>query len=230
LPEADLLIVAGDMTDTASYKELNDFSSFLTSQKDKFRKIIVVAGNHEITFDEKFYEKFGERYYHKPLLDCHKAKDILLSNPNITYLEDSGCEFEGIKIWGTPWIPPIGRWAFSLPSPEFAKEKFDLIPENIDILISHAPPFGILDEVSYKGYECDPETGERVIVIDREKSGSKELAKRVSLIKPRLHIFGHVHEGNGAHQVDDSLYVNVAIMNKEHLPGNKPKLIEIDFS
>jgi Icc-related predicted phosphoesterase len=228
LPEGDLLLVAGDMTDTASYKELSAFSSFLTNQKDKFRKIIIVPGNHEITFDEKFYLKSGERY-HKPLLDNKKAKELLLSNPNITYLEDSGCEFEGVKIWGTPWIPPIGKWAFSLPNSKFAKEIFGKIPEDTDILISHAPPFGVLDEVSHKGYEVDQKTGKRVVIIDRESMGSKELRQRVMEVRPKLHVFGHVHEGNGQCQIDGILFANVAIMTKEHKPENKPKLIEIGF-
>lgn len=230
LPSADLLIVAGDLTDTGSYKELEDFSSFLSAQKPKFERIIVVAGNHELTFDEQFYLKHGERYYHKPALDPRKAKDILLSNADITYLEDSGCEFRGVKIWGTPWIPPIGRWAFSLPSPAFAEQTFAKIPPDTDILVSHAPPFGVLDEVTYYGYECDQQTGERVQVKEVESSGSRELARRVFDVKPRLHIFGHVHEGSGARLAGETLFVNAAIMNKEHKPGNKPKLIEVDFA
>ena len=175
MPEGDLLIVAGDFTDTASYVELTDFSTFLSNEKHKFKKIIVIAGNHEITFDEEFYKKYGKRYYHNPPLDPNKAKDIFLTNKDIIYLEDSSFTFEGFKIWGTPWIPPIGRWAFSLKNPMFAEEIFNKIPEDVDILVSHTPPFGVLDEVCYNGYEVDQKTGERVIITEVESSGSKEL-------------------------------------------------------
>jgi 3',5'-cyclic AMP phosphodiesterase CpdA len=145
LPSADLLLVAGDMTNMGTYKELEDFSKFLSSQKPKFDAIIVIAGNHEITMDTPFFNDIGKDYFPDNSFESAKARAFLTENPDIIYLEDSGTEYKGIRIWGTPWIPPFGQWAFSLPNKEFAKKIFEKIPLDTDILISHSPPFGILD-------------------------------------------------------------------------------------
>ena len=90
-------------------------------------------------------------------------------------------------------------------------------------MITHSPPFGILDQVTSFGYEIDSKTGERIKLKEVESTGITELKDRVKTIKPKLHVFGHVHEGSGFLFQDDILFVNAAIMDKDHQPGNKPK-------
>lgn len=230
LPKADLLVVAGDFTDTGSYKELENFFDFLFKNKHKFEKIVVVPGNHELTLDKEFYLKYGERYYHKENpLDPDIAKSIVERQEHFEFVCDSEFEFKGLKFWGTPWIPAIGRWAYTIPNKEFAEKKFSEIPEDTDVLISHAPPHGVLDQITSIGRERDSETGEIKVIYETESTGSKELLRRVAEVEPRLHLFGHVHESHGWVLHKNTLFVNASIMDKSHQPNNLPTLIQFYY-
>lgn len=201
LPGGDLLIVAGDLTARDKVSEHIDFARWLSHQN--YRKIVVVAGNHDGQYEE-----------------AHMAAAFLSCEPSAVYLEDSGTTFEGYKIWGMPWTPTFCDWHF-MAGPEKRKEKCDLIPHDIDILVTHGPPYGILDQES-GGEHC----------------GCRFLRSTIERIQPRLHIFGHIHEGYG-HEVmlhtgdatnGDDRYThiyNVAIMNEDYEPVNKPTEIEL---
>ena len=229
LPESDLLIVAGDMTNMGTYDELTNFTQFLSAQKSKFGAIVVIPGNHELTIDASFFNQKGHLYFPPNILDSQKARAILTQNPDFIYLEDSGFVYKGVRIWGTPWICPFGEWAFMLPSPEFARNVFSKIPMETDILISHSPPFGIMDRVVRYEYKEDPRTKEMLRTMGYENTGSKELLERVRIVKPKLHVFGHIHECSGAELHDDCLFVNAAILDHQHLPRNLPKRVVLKF-
>ena len=226
LPSGDILAVAGDMTATGSYKELNDFANFLSKEKPKFKKIVTVAGNHDLTFDREFYPKHGDKH-HNPILDCEKARAIFLNNKAITYLEDEQTELDNVKIWGSPWIPPIGPWAFTVYSDAHEQEMFQKIPENTDILITHTPPRDILDIFSNQVYFEDPETKEQKMEIKLENFGSKVLMDRVEVVKPKVHVFGHIHNCSGWLEKDGVVFINASVMDNDNIPSNKPKLISI---
>lgn len=114
------------------------------------------------------------------------------------YLENSGCEINGIRIWGSPVNRIKGNWAFNTDI-----EKQVNAIQKCDILLVHGPPIGILDTLS------NP---------DREESplgGTPELKERIEEIRPRAVVFGHVHEGFGTIEQDGISYFNVAMQTEK---------------
>jgi Icc-related predicted phosphoesterase len=171
LQGGDLLIIAGDLTKRDSDEQQRDFifwlASIQCSVKD-YKKIIYIAGNH----DNFFYDK-----------DRHGS----LKTPHdwgIEYLCDSGTEFDGLKIWGSPWTPIFDgvnpKCKAFMEKESCLDEKFSLIPENLDILITHGPMRHMLDN-NMDGHAC----------------GSSSLRKHIDRTKPRYHVFGHIHENGG---------------------------------
>jgi predicted phosphohydrolase len=112
---------------------------------------------------------------------------------NAIYLEDSGCEVAGLTFWGSPWQPWFGGWAFNLPRGEDLAKVWAKIPARMDVLITHGPPEGILD------------TTNRGDVV-----GCRDLMDRVRVVKPRLHVFGHIHEAAGLAELDGTTFVNAS--------------------
>jgi len=92
---------------------------------------------------------------------------------DVHYLRDSGVVIEGVKFWGTPWIPPYAG-VFNLSENEL-RSKWNLIPADTDVLVTHGPPAGVLDG----------------------GTGSASLAEVVERIQPAIHCFGHVHDHRG---------------------------------
>lgn len=203
LEGGDLLIVAGDLTGRDTELEYLRFFEWLTLHK--YRKIIFIAGNHD---------NYLQAY--KPTYANH-----------IQYLCDSGTEFEGLRIWGSPWTLKFEGMnkhctAFTCDTEEELAEKWALIPDDIDILVTHSPPHGVLDQV--EKYSC--------AVNYKLSVGSKTLRRQMGRIKPRLWVVGHIHEGYGEFK-DTTLsgqeyhFVNASIMNEYYDPVNKPVRIEI---
>lgn len=201
LEGGDLLIVAGDLTARDTEKEYDDFWRWLLYQN--YRKKVVIAGNHD-----NFLRK------HPGFLkDC---------GDDIVYLCDSGTEFEGLKIWGSPWTRTFEGMnphckAFTVDTEEELAEKWALIPQDTAILITHSPPHGILDKV--KRYTKDGRKEECV--------GSKSLRRIVGSVKPKLWVCGHIHEGYGVYKDQTLKGVEYHIVNASHVnevydPVNKP--------
>ena len=126
------------------------------------RQIVFVAGNHDLVFEQ--------------------AAFLVPKDLPAVYLQDSGFEWQGLKIWGTPWQPWFFDWAFNLREPEL-KAKWDLIPDDTDILVVHGPPFGYGDGVPRRD--------------SIRQTGSPSLLERIKAISPKLVVFGHIHEGRG---------------------------------
>lgn len=202
LEGGDLLIVAGDLTANDSPEQLWRFSQWMIDLDYKLK--VVVPGNHDNVFYEKYYKE-------------HKSPFV----PMI-YLCDSGVEFEGLKIWGSPWTKTFEGMnedckAFTCDTEEELAEKWCHIPHDIDILITHSPPRGIGDLV--KDQSDDEE----------RHCGSEYLAAFFKYaIRPKLHIFGHIHEGYGKYEVysgyNDTMVqsVNASHVNERYQPVNKP--------
>ncbi len=200
LEGGDLLIVAGDLTVSDTQEQMDRFDSWLSSQD--YKKKIFIAGNHDNSLQKEVPRKY---------MACAVER--------FEYLCDSGCEFEGLKIWGSPWTSHfVGInphcCAFTSPdwidSEDFLFGKWEIIPKDTDILITHSPPFGILDRTS---------RGQNV--------GSKSLLCRVADIKPQLHVFGHIHEEGGevVHvdwSRDGSVFANASILNADYDPVHAP--------
>ncbi len=184
LEGGDLLIVAGDLTATDMPTERIQFLSWLADQNYKHK--IFIAGNHDNSLVGLNYREYG-----------------------VDYLCDSGTEIEGLKIWGSPWTP----WfegvnpkctAFMLKEEQF-KEQWDLIPDDTDMLITHGPPYGFLDQTIYGDFV-----------------GSVHLLSRIWIVRPMLHVFGHIHESYGMDEDDTIKFVNCSHVNERYEPVNKP--------
>ena len=126
------------------------------------------------------------------------------------YLRDAGVEIEGLKIWGSPWQPWFHDWAFNLQRGAPLREKWDHIPPGTDVLITHGPPYGIFDRV---------DRGELV--------GCADLLDAVGRIKPRLHLFGHIHEGYGREMRDGTTFVNASICDVAYRPVNAAIVVDL---
>lgn len=208
IPECDLLIHAGDITGRGSLTRLKDFNFWLgtlTQCKNK----VVIAGNHDFCFERP--------------PDRHYARGYMT---NCIYLEDSGIEIGGLKIWGSPQSPWFWDWAFGPHRGEPIRKFWRLIPKDTDILISHGPPLGYGDRVWVD--RSVRELGPRV--------GCKDLLKTVEEIKPRLHVFGHIHEDPGTwdHLWGDNwetckltTFVNASTCDGDYRPVNKPIVIDL---
>jgi Icc-related predicted phosphoesterase len=126
----------------------------------------------------------------------------------IIYLEDDVIDIEGIKIYGSPWSPKFNDWAFMKERGDDISNMWNNIPLDIDILITHGPPMRILDDVGMLPVGCF------------------DLRRKVDMIKPKYHIFGHVHEGYGKEKLNKTTFMNVSICDKYYNPVNK--LVEVE--
>ena len=200
LEGGDLLIVAGDCTALDHTHQWKHFLLWLKAQK--YRKKILIAGNHD-----GFLERFPPGKS-----DCEEV--------GFEYLQDSGTAFEGITIWGSPWTPEFCKWHFMLPRGEKLREKWSLIPPFVDILITHGPPYGVLDDV-----------GDQSSRVRDSNQGCVDLRMAQGIIQPRLHVFGHIHEGYGTlmmkHHGRDTFCVNASIMDGRYNPVNKPTRVTL---
>jgi Icc-related predicted phosphoesterase len=191
VPYADLLIHCGDATGKGTAEQIARFNEDLVALPHPHK--VVIAGNHDRLFDE----------------DPETARKLL--DPSIHYLQDTAVVIGGLKIFGTPWVHGLGEANFNAftepPRSIEISERRKAIPEGIDILVTHCPPFGILDS----GYGCT------------------SLRWRIEEIRPKLVVFGHVHSGHGTFRDPDSgvLYVNAASCTSAYEPTNPPIVIEL---
>jgi Icc-related predicted phosphoesterase len=188
VPEGDLLLHAGDATNRGTEKEVSAFTDWLAAQPHRHK--VVVAGNHDFLF---------ERQPGVARAHVHGA----------VYLQDDAVEIEGIRIWGSPWQPEFYDWAFNLPRGAALREKWDLIPEGTDVLITHGPPQGVRDGV------------------DGRPEGCADLLEAVRRVRPRLHLFGHIHEGYGREERDGTTFVNASICDRGYRPVNPPVVVDL---
>lgn len=206
LPEGDIIVHSGDATGRGEIWEVENFLKWFGSLNYKHK--IFVPGNHDWACElqplliKEYAEKFG-----------------------VTILNDSGIELEGIKFWGSPVQPWFYDWAFNRRRTEaennafgggWIKNHWDLIPEGTNVLITHGPPYGILDELVYA--DGTPK-GELV--------GCQELLVAVHRIKPDVHIFGHIHCGYGEKHIDGTSFYNASICDEMYMASNAPHIILI---
>jgi predicted phosphodiesterase len=209
VPDGDVLIHTGDWSWIGKENEVIDFNNFLGSLPHRHK--IVIAGNHEVTFDKYRYEPLKAEWKNHLKKD-YNVDDMKKLLTNCTYLEDSSCEVYGYKIYGSPWTSQYdGRWAFYLPRDAELAAKWKLIPDDTDILLTHMPPKGIMD------YDLDW----------NENIGDEELLKNVKRVKPKYHIFGHVHEGYGVNEIEGTTFINPGICTYHYKPTNAPIVFEL---
>ncbi|KAH7360288.1 Metallo-dependent phosphatase-like protein [Rhexocercosporidium sp. MPI-PUGE-AT-0058] len=190
LPRGDVLICAGDMTNQGSYSELKRTIDWL--EEADFEKKIVIAGNHDITLDTEFYSQHGLYFHNQTPQDPAKCQELLEQSSSITWLKHDSAVINltspfgprtTFKIFGSPYSPADGMWAFGYSVDE-AKHIWDCIPLDADIVLTHTPP----------KYHCDEKR-------ERKAAGCESLREALWRIRPKLAICGHVHDGRGAERI-----------------------------
>jgi Icc-related predicted phosphoesterase len=164
------------MTCVGGIDEIKEFNQWLGTLPHRHK--IVIAGNHDLYLES-----------------ASSMANVFITNA--IYLEDSGITIEGLKIWGSPISPNYQDWAFNRERGEAIRKHWEMIPADTDILITHCPPFGILDFTDRGKHEgC-----EDLLAIIQKK------------VKPRLHVFGHIHDAHGQVKIGETLFINASIVN-----------------
>ena len=199
LPGGDLLIHAGDSTSMGYKHEIQQFMKWYNSL-DNYTHKIFIAGNHDWGFQE----------------NPDVCKELLEFYDKITYLEDNmglvGDDYgTSVKVWGSPWQPEFYNWAFNLPRQgDQLKEKWDMIPLDVDILVTHGPSWGKVDTIKGDGFPL----------------GCELLKERIEVVKPKIHVCGHIHTGYGYVFDGDTHYFNAAVLNEQYVFAQKPLTVE----
>lgn len=200
LPGGDFLFHSGDIMNSGhNPNDIDNFCSWFDSL-DNYRYKVFIAGNHDRLFEND-----------------PKAVEIYLSKyKNIIYLQDQSITLDGIKIYGSPWQPWFYNWAFNLPRKgPGLMSKWEAIPENTDILLTHGPAYGAVDTVEDRR---------------KESLGCELLTERIKVIKPKIHSCGHIHSGYG-HAFDNQLnthFFNASVLDEQYEYTQKPWNIEWD--
>ena len=179
LPEADVLVHSGDFCMVGSEQEALDFLNWLCDLP--YRHKLFICGNHD---------------------ECLYAANVQGLDGNVHYLCNSGIEINGVKFYGVPMF--VRDSISGRQSRNYAQ-----IPEDTDVLITHLPPYGILDCDSGINY------------------GSQELLDRVIAVSPRLHLFGHIHRQHCITSNGITTFSNGAIMSDDFSRFRSPNVIPI---
>jgi predicted phosphodiesterase len=209
LGSGDILLHAGDfMTDGYSQTEACQFFEWFNNINTYEHKIFI-AGNHDRVMQN----------------EPETMRGLLTGYKNIDYLEDDTCVLyedgcngdepeNNIRIYGSPWQPEFYSWAFNLPrnGPGLAS-KWEAIPENTDILMTHGPAHGSLDTTEW----------------DRSRNlGCEMLTERIAQVKPKIHVCGHIHSGYGYRFDGTTHYFNAAVLGESYTYRNRPMTFEWD--
>jgi len=189
IPDGDMFIHCGDFTQLGRVHEISAFNYWLASLKHTHK--IIIAGNHEKLFET----------------NNRLARSLIT---NATYLENSGVEIEGRRLWGSPVTPYFFNWAFNISRGEMIQRVWNDIPDNLDVLITHGPPHTILDTVK----------GGAVV-------GCEELLRKVKGLNIKRHVFGHIHEGYGHTKRYGTEFMNASSLDHKYQVINKPWVFDI---
>lgn len=203
IPDGDMIIHAGDfMSSGFNPMEYIPFLKWYSSLPHKHK--ILIAGNHD-RYTQMFETAFIE--------DVNSFK-------NITYLRDSGCVIDGIKIYGSPWQRWFNDWSWNFPNhhrnPHHAEaaaiDCWNKIPTDTNILVTHGQPYSINDKAP-----------------DGELTGCGVLLDVINkkLIDLKLYVGGHIHDEYGIKVIDNVTYVNASICTEAYSPDNAPIVIDL---
>lgn len=174
----DLLVIAGDYSQRNREQDFQDFADWLRQQPARHK--ILVNGNHD-----KYYYRHPERFR-------------FLLPVGVVFLENESVEIEGLRFWGSPVIMPVIRGIETVTERSAQRRQliWQSIPLNTDVVVTHSPPYGILDQVEAgKHYGCP------------------YLLEAINRIKPRYHLFGHIHQDRGEISQDGIRFKNAAMVD-----------------
>lgn len=192
IPPCDILIHAGDESMRGSKEETMAFAEWLDKQPAKH--IVWIPGNHSVKMEAHWPGSM------RWLSDISPRTNILM-NSHVT------CE--GLKIWGSPVTPWFHDWAWNVRRGPDIKKYWDMIPDDTNIVVTHGPPHGVLDKV-HLGTSWE------------DSVGCEELKKAMLRVKPKLMVFGHIHEGYGCQLANGTIYCNASIMDTSYQPVHAP--------
>ena len=195
IPFGDILIHCGDFSMRGSENEFREFASWFNAQPHQYK--LCCPGNHDW---------LAQR-------NMELAKEIFKPSQ---LLHNEGIEINGVKFWLSASTPWFYDWAFNFRRGADIAKEWNLIPDDADVLITHGPPNGILDEV-----ERWPEVYENV--------GCEELRKKVDQMPNlKLSIFGHLHlRGGQSMKLGNTTFANVASVNEDYKVVNEPFIFDI---
>lgn len=182
---------------------------------------VFIAGNHDLLFERNRNWALSSAGFDEDSIGVGYGspadfKGVATTPTNdLTYLEN-GCvtlrpALGSLRIYGSPVTPWFYDWAFNRQRGVDIAEIWQHVPSGLDVLITHGPPHGVLDTVADA---C-------------ENVGCEELSSTITRARPRVHAFGHIHEGYGVEESDGVLFVNAAICTREYKPTNKPIVVDV---
>lgn len=191
IPDGDVFVFTGDISqNTLEDLNVKYFNKFLNSLPHKHK--VIICGNHDFIFEKK---------------DGHE----LLVGEGIHYLQDEEIIIDGVKFYGSPWQPWFYNWAFNLKRGKALADIWAKIPDDVNILLTHGAPKGILD-----------------VAPSGDVTGCEDLMNRVKDLKDlKLHCFGHIHCAYGIEVIEGVTFVNASTCNEEYYPSNPPIVVEI---
>ena len=195
----DLILHSGDVMNSGyDWEDLYDFLTWFSELPYKMK--VFTPGNHDRFIEDNPVDAW------KMINEFHEK--------GVRCLIDDFVEFEGLKIYGSPWQPEFYNWAFNLPRDGWELEqKWSDIPTDTDILITHGPAFGYVDKV----------------IGTPDNLGCELLSKRIKTIKPKIHVCGHIHSGRGIVLNDGTLYINASVLDERYHYTQTPFTIDFDF-
>lgn len=204
LPEGDIIIHAGDFTSQGTRKEVYNFLDWFSSLDYKYK--VFIAGNHDWFFARA------------PKKEIQETVQQYNKDGSLYYLQDSMVQIEGVNIYGSPWTSRFYDWAFNADNDELS-HKWNLIPYNCDVVITHGPMYGIGDKAIryYMDKEGNKQTG-------FEHTGCNSLLNILTKkIGPRLHVCGHIHESRGVYTVEGGVTsINASVLNERYMMASRP--------
>lgn len=201
IPIGDVLVHSGDATMWGTDEEIDQFVEAFLDLPHKHK--IFVPGNHDFGFQED---------------DAQKAKLGI----DVHYLVDNEVVIDGVKFYGSPWQSDLVRWAWYCKNSQELNAHWAAIPDDTDVLVTHVPPHEILDKLAphamaKHGGAIEPHIGCKYL-----KDHS------LNRVQPKLHIFGHIHEGYGALKKENTTYINASVMDERYKLINEPIIINIE--
>ena len=197
LPEGDVLVHAGDFCAGGRRSKIIELREFAEWFAKQPHQHKIVIAGNHDWAAEAFMKEEAEWIMRKDFFST------------VHYLRDSSVTINGFKFYGSPWQPTFFDWAFNANRGPDIKEYWDKIPDDTDVLITHGPPMGILDRVW------------------RDSVGCADLTAAVTRIKPKVHVFGHIHCGYGYKLFNGTQFYNAALCNESYQIVNKPWEVEI---
>lgn len=212
--EADVLLIAGDWSSTGSLKNIFQFKQYLKAVRSQFTRIVWINGNHEIGLmenphlNQEIAEETDTNYLEDNYIMLPRMKQKSCNRPDFGNVENPD---DYITIFGSPYTPEFYRWAYMYPRKTDRWKKYLYKPA--DIVMTHGPAYKILDL-----------TPERY--GPPEHVGCWDLRQQIEVLKPKVHVFGHLHCSHGAKLMKwedgrDTYFYNVAICDEDYLPSNR---------